>query len=130
MRSLEVECQVLKSTQIDEIIDYYGFYVYEGYGYIFMELMDFDLAYMADKVKPYKMIFDERALSIIAVNILRAIDYLAESFGILHGDLKLKNILLKRSGEIKLCDFGSCYQFKQVPNCAFKFEYLYFLRKI
>jgi len=43
----------------------------------------------------------------VFVQVMQALNYL-HSRGIYHGDIKLDNILLTKSGDVKLCDFGFC----------------------
>lgn len=38
--------------------------------------------------------------------ILKALEYLHDTLGIIHGDLKSQNVLIDKDGKVKLCDFG------------------------
>lgn len=48
----------------------------------------------------------EHILSLIAVQVLRGLHYLHAVKKIIHRDIKPQNILMKRSGEVKISDFG------------------------
>lgn len=73
-------------------------------GYIFMELCHEEnlLNYMR------KMKFDDLDRIKLAIQICEGMVYLHEKVGIVHGDLKMGNILIGRNGEAKICDFGTC----------------------
>ena len=72
-----------------------------------MELMDTSLE------KFYKFVYDtkkeeipEAILGQIVVATVNALNYLKDKHSILHRDVKPSNILINRSGEVKICDFG------------------------
>ncbi|XP_055641394.1 dual specificity mitogen-activated protein kinase kinase 4 isoform X2 [Toxorhynchites rutilus septentrionalis] len=98
---------VMKSNDCNAIVTFYGALFKEGDCWICMELMDTSL----DKF--YKFICDcqhdripESILGQITLATVRALNYLKEELEIIHRDVKPSNILLKRNGDIKLCDFG------------------------
>jgi len=59
-----------------------------------------------------KMGFNEKALSQIAYQVLKGLEFL-EHQGIVHRDIKPANLLVKNSGSVKIGDFGLC---NKVPN--------------
>lgn len=98
---------VMKSNDCNTIVTFYGALFKEGDCWICMELMDTSL----DKF--YKFICEcqhdripESILCQITLATVRALNYLKEELKIIHRDVKPSNILLKRNGDIKLCDFG------------------------
>jgi serine/threonine protein kinase len=50
-------------------------------------------------------VFKEADWAVKLVQLAKALEYL-DSQGIIHGDIKLENILLDDKGRVKLCDFG------------------------
>lgn len=98
---------VMDSSDCPYIVQFYGAIFKEGDCWICMELMDSSL----DKF--YHFIFDdlqqtlpEAVIGKITVNTVKALNYLKEKLKIMHRDVKPSNILLDKSGAIKLCDFG------------------------
>lgn len=98
---------VMNSSDCQYIVQFYGAIFKEGDCWICMELMDSSL----DKF--YHFIFDELQESIpeaiigkITVATVKALNYLKEKLKIMHRDVKPSNILLDKTGAIKLCDFG------------------------
>jgi len=98
---------VMKSSDCEFIVQFFGAIFKEGDCWICMELMDCSL----DKF--YHFIFDELNESIpeaiigkITVATVNALNYLKERLQIMHRDVKPSNILLDKTGAIKLCDFG------------------------
>lgn len=72
---------------------------------VFMELLDTSLADFYPKVHQIRKGFPEELLGSIGVSILNALSECKEK-QIIHRDVKPKNILLNRAGQVKLCDFG------------------------
>ena len=55
-----------------------------------------------------KYAMDEQVLGAVMHSILSALEFLHESAGLIHADIKPSNCLLSRHGEVKLSDFGIC----------------------
>ncbi|KAI0231802.1 Dual specificity mitogen-activated protein kinase kinase 6 [Lamellibrachia satsuma] len=88
-------------------VSFYGALFREGDVWICMEVMDTSL----DKF--YKMVYDkektvipEDILGKIANTVVKALHYLQTELKVIHRDVKPSNILINRSGEVKICDFG------------------------
>lgn len=106
---LTEEANILKTLHHPNIVGYRGFDSLEaGKEFIAMEYCNTSLGDLLEKrysdgLGPLEAVKIER----MAVDILRALDYLHSDALILHGDLKSFNVLVKGDFEAcKLCDFG------------------------
>jgi len=88
------------------IVDTYEAGLIEGGGYIVMEYLSGGT--LKPFIQPDKLLPIERVVEIL-FKVCKALEYVY-SFGILHRDIKPGNILLNQNGDIKVSDFGSCYQ--------------------
>jgi len=98
---------VMKSNDCPYIVLFYGAIFKEGDCWICMQLMDSSL----DKF--YKFVYEELSETLpepfigkVTLATVKALNYLKEKLSIIHRDVKPSNILLDKTGSIKLCDFG------------------------
>ena len=86
------------------IVTMYDFECDDVYSYLVMEYVDgLNLAELLSRVEDGVLTFDECAH--VVRSVARALDYAHEN-GVLHLDIKPANILIDRTGTVKLSDFG------------------------
>ncbi|KAL3311808.1 Dual specificity mitogen-activated protein kinase kinase 1, partial [Cichlidogyrus casuarinus] len=97
------ELQVLHDCNSPYIVGYFGAYYADGDISLCMEYMD---GGSLDILLKHAGRIPEPIISIILYSVLKGLIYLHDSWRIIHRDVKPSNILVKRNGEVKLCDFG------------------------
>lgn len=98
-----MDLHVMTSHKSPHIVQYFGSVIWNNEVWVFMELMATCLDRLLRKIrKP----FPEEIVCKITVSVLKALEYLKNQHAVIHRDVKPSNILLDRSGRVKLCDFG------------------------
>uniref|UniRef100_A0A914D1F2 mitogen-activated protein kinase kinase n=1 Tax=Acrobeloides nanus TaxID=290746 RepID=A0A914D1F2_9BILA len=97
------------------IVKFYGYVIdTDDVSRLYMELMDCNLRQFYHWIHAIGL-FPENLLVYIIISLVDALFY-CKSKKILHRDIKPTNILLNRSCEIKLCDFGSSIDLDKVEK--------------
>uniref|UniRef100_A0A914CK18 mitogen-activated protein kinase kinase n=1 Tax=Acrobeloides nanus TaxID=290746 RepID=A0A914CK18_9BILA len=99
----EIELFKLMS-QSPNVVDFYGYGLYDNCLFICMELMDSSLSDVIRLMHIAKD-FSNKFFAFTTVSIIEALIEFKKA-GVTHGDIRPRNILIKRNGEIKLCLLG------------------------
>uniref|UniRef100_A0A2I2ZBA4 mitogen-activated protein kinase kinase n=1 Tax=Gorilla gorilla gorilla TaxID=9595 RepID=A0A2I2ZBA4_GORGO len=99
--------EVMQSSDCPYIVQFYDALFRQGDCWTCMELMSISF----DKFYKYVYsvlddVISEEILGKITLASVKALNHLKENLKIIHRDIKPSNILLDRSENIKLCDFG------------------------
>jgi mitogen-activated protein kinase kinase len=115
LKALIKEVKILRElSRCINVIDFYGYTLYEKELWIFMEPMEASLEdlYKSFHEKLYpesefssEIVIPEGVIGVIAYSILNALAFCAKQ-GIMHRDVKPRNVLVNLKGEVKICDFG------------------------
>ncbi|VDP61458.1 unnamed protein product, partial [Schistosoma curassoni] len=97
------ELQVLHDCNSPYIVGYYGAFFADGDISLCMEYMD---GGSLDIVLLHAGRLPEPIVAKILYSVIRGLVYLREVLHIIHRDVKPSNILVNRTGDVKLCDFG------------------------
>ncbi|TNN14139.1 Dual specificity mitogen-activated protein kinase kinase 1 [Schistosoma japonicum] len=97
------ELQVLHDCNSPYIVGYYGAFFADGDISLCMEYMD---GGSLDIVLLHAGRLPEPIVAKILYSVIRGLMYLREALHIIHRDVKPSNILVNRTGDVKLCDFG------------------------
>jgi serine/threonine kinase 3 len=100
---LKKEIAILKKCQSEFVVTYFGSYIKDKHVWIVMELCEAgsvnDLMHICD------VHFDEQVIRTICASVILGLSYL-HGQNIIHRDIKAGNVLLTKSGQAKLADFG------------------------
>lgn len=108
-QSFENEINILSSTKYSSyIVKMKEYFIHQNRGYIVMELLSQDLYSRSEHfttIDEVKYIFKQICKGVLELH----------KNNIAHLDLKPENILLDDYDNIKICDFGSSFQFNNQP---------------
>merc|ERR1719419_928668 len=102
----------MRSSDCPFTVHFYGAMFRDGDVMICMEVMDISLdkfymrAFARQGIPPDQRPIPEAILGKIAYSVIMALDYLYARLKVIHRDVKPSNILINRSGQVKMCDFG------------------------
>lgn len=81
--------------------------------------MDFSLKEVYDKAAKLGKNIPESVLASIASSLLTSINRL-DNLGMMHRDIKPKNVLINKNGSVKLCDYGEVGRIGNNNKCENK----------
>jgi len=96
---------LVNARSCPQLINYFGSSVFGTKLWIAMEYVDGGSILDRIKKKP----LTEKQIAVVAKEVLLGLDYLARD-GKIHRDIKAANILLSKTGQVKLADFGATAQ--------------------
>jgi tetratricopeptide (TPR) repeat protein len=104
LRRFEREAQIASGLNHPNLVKVLGHGTLENQPYLFMEFLDgesLEMVLRRDGALPQHRVVD------IGIELARGLVCLHEN-GLLHRDLKPANIILTKSGEVTILDFGTC----------------------
>ena len=113
-----LEKKLYKTLRHNNIIKYHDLFYYQNSAYIITELAKMDL-YMKYYNLNEHITFEE--IFKILIDIANAIHYMHQN-DIVHGDIKIENVLICENEIYKLCDFGLSFKCKYMKECPFKYK--------
>ncbi|CAH7672649.1 kinase-like domain-containing protein [Phakopsora pachyrhizi] len=103
------EIKLLQSLRHPNIVNLVEMVVSKGHVYIVFEYMDHDLSGVLHHPSIH---FSEAHIKSLMWQLLAGLQYMHEA-GVLHRDLKGSNILLNKTGELKIADFGLARRYER-----------------
>mmetsp|Transcript_24886 Transcript_24886/g.62471 ORF Transcript_24886/g.62471 Transcript_24886/m.62471 type:complete len:799 (-) Transcript_24886:56-2452(-) len=105
LEDLVQEITMLRELSGEHCIVYYNSYYRDGSLWVSMECMD---AGSVGDLLERKKALSEPQIGCVLAQVLPALRWLHSEKGVVHRDIKAGNLLLNRSGCVKLGDFGIC----------------------
>lgn len=100
-----IDCS-LRGPQHANIVKFYGILFWSGQTWICVELMEFTLDQIYQRVYAHNEIIPEQYIRKIAQGVVSGLDHLATHHKITSDDLKPSKILMNRVGNVKVTEFG------------------------
>eukprot|EP00088_Acartia_fossae_P057953 TRINITY_DN6768_c0_g3_i1.p1 TRINITY_DN6768_c0_g3~~TRINITY_DN6768_c0_g3_i1.p1 ORF type:complete len:341 (-),score=69.75 TRINITY_DN6768_c0_g3_i1:951-1973(-) len=96
----------MRSSGCEYTVLFYGAMFREGDVWICMEVMDTSVDKFYALAFKHGRTLTEPVLAQIAFSVVSALHYLHTNLRVIHRDVKPSNILISKSGKVKMCDFG------------------------
>jgi len=96
----------MRTSDCPYTVHFYGAMFREGDVMICMEVMDISLDKFYARAFNKNKSIPEDVLGKVAFAVISALEYLHTELQVIHRDVKPSNILINRSGDVKMCDFG------------------------
>jgi len=96
----------MRSLECPYTVHFYGAMFRDGDVWICMEVMDTSLDRLYKSMKAQGNSMLESELAQVSFSIVSALHYLHQQLRVIHRDVKPSNILVDKTGCVKLCDFG------------------------
>lgn len=96
----------MRSSGCEYTVLFYGAMFREGDVWICMEVMDTSVDKFYAMACKHGRSLTEPVLAQIAFSVVSALHYLHTNLRVIHRDVKPSNILISKSGKVKMCDFG------------------------
>eukprot|EP00697_Spironema_sp_BW2_P002778 gnl/Spiro4/13700_TR7297_c0_g2_i1.p1 gnl/Spiro4/13700_TR7297_c0_g2~~gnl/Spiro4/13700_TR7297_c0_g2_i1.p1 ORF type:complete len:262 (-),score=89.52 gnl/Spiro4/13700_TR7297_c0_g2_i1:636-1421(-) len=103
MEDLRNELVVMRQVQHPNIVALYETFLWDERVWIVMEYMSLGSLFTVLKSRTFK----EAHIAYVCSEVLTGLAYLHDNL-VIHRDIKSDNILLDRSGNVKIADFGFC----------------------
>lgn len=103
LKSFRNEANIMLALHHPNVVKGIELGTYHGLHYLVMEMVDGQSLH--DILKEYGRIGVVRSLE-IALELVEALDYCWDTLHLIHGDIKPENMMITRSGHLKLMDFG------------------------
>ncbi|KAL4468010.1 hypothetical protein ABPG72_015880 [Tetrahymena utriculariae] len=102
-KQLDQELKTLIQCESDSIVKCYGAYIQKCMINITLEYMDLGTVHdLVKKVGP----LPEIIVAIMAIQVLKGLDYIHNQAKVIHRDIKPSNLLVNSKGQVKIADFG------------------------
>jgi len=114
---LEKEIDVLKKCKHPNIVSYFGSCRNDAADELWILMDNCEVGSVKDIMQTNLCTLEEEQISVVTLNVLKGLSYLHQQ-SIIHFDIKCANILINKTSEIKLADFGVSEQLEKESGQA------------
>lgn len=105
VESLQKEIDVLKRCKHANIVEYFGTLINNNEE-LWILMDNCEVGSVRDVMQTNLCTLEEEQISVVVLNVAKGLSYLHNECNIIHFDIKAANILINKSSQIKLADFG------------------------